>query len=541
LLCEVLDAQVRTVKPEELCSVEGRVLNAVTGAPLGDVKLKLRPVAAQPGRAIAFVTSSDEHGDFAFAGIEPDAYRFSAERPGYITSNYGERRSNLAGVPINLAPADRKTGVEFKLKPQGVIAGRVLDPDGEPLGSPLNQATAGDAFIHVQRFVYENGRRTLRSSASGAKNDLGEYRISGLEPGRYLVYAEPLRLQIGRAAQDATRQAPQTYQTTYYPSAASPADATPLDVTAGGVITGADIRMIRGEAFPVRLSVVDQTGLSLASLTLTTVSASGFSMTYTALGPKGEFELGPMPRGRLTLRVGGYNTQGPALWTRYTVDVNGPVNGAELALKPGFTVQGRLTVAGAPIPKGLKFSLTMPDLPQEARSTAKPAEPAADGSFAFTNVSAGRYSLDIAGMPKGFYLKSVRLGAQNGMEDELDLTQAPEQPIEIVLSASPGAMEGLVKGANGAPASGVTVVLVPQSAKRRERPDWYRTAATGAGGQFAMADVRPGDYQLFAWEDVEDGAWMDPFFLKPLEAGGAPVTIREGASEKVELKSIPAK
>jgi 5-hydroxyisourate hydrolase-like protein (transthyretin family) len=541
VLCAALNAQPRTVKPEDLCSLEGRVLNAATGAPLADVKLKLRPAAPPPGTVLAFVTSTDENGNFAFARIDPGAYRFSAERPGYATANYGERRSNLAGLPITLQPADRKTGLEFKLKPLGVIAGRVFDPDGEPLGRALNQGSSGDAMILVQRFVYENGRRTLRPmSTSVAKNDLGEYRIAGLEPGRYLIYAEPLRMQMGRVAQEASGQAPQTYRTTYCPSAASPADATPLDVTAGAVVTGADIRMIRTEAFRARITVVDLTGLNLRNLTLTVVAPSGGGIVYGALGPRGEFDLGQLPRGRLTLIAGGYNTQGPALWTRYAVDVNGPVDKQELAVKPGFTIQGRLTVENATIPKGLKFSLTMPDMPQAARSTAKPAEPAPNGSFAFTNVSADRYSVDIAGMPKGFYLKSIRLGAQDGLEDELDLTQPPERPLEIVIGATPGAIAGSVKSANDAPASGVTVVLVPQDAKRRERPDWYRTTATAADGKFAMADIRPGDYHLFAFEDVEDGAWMDPAFLKPMEAGATPVTIREGASEKVELKSIPA-
>jgi hypothetical protein len=342
-------------------------------------------------------------------------------------------------------------------------------------------------------------------------------------------------MMIGRGSKDLSGPPPESYQTTYYPSAADPSEATPVDVTAGATVSGVDIRVIRSQAFPVRVSVLDQTGLSLGNLTLTLLQPGGGGMGYGARGPKGQFDLGPMPRGRLPVRVLAYNPQGPALWARYALDVNAPIDNLELAVKPGFTVSCRLRVEDAAIPKGLKFSLTIPDLPMEARYTMTAAEPAADGSLVFTNVSADRYSMAIGGMPRGFYVKSVRLGTQDALEDVLDLAQPPDRPVEIVLSAKPGAVKGTVSAISGAPVSGVTVVLVPQGARRRERADWYRTATTGADAKFVMTDLRPGDYKLFAWDDVEDGAWMDPVFLKPFEEKGQPVTIREGGSEDVKL------
>jgi hypothetical protein len=53
-----------------------------------------------------------------------------------------------------------------------------------------------------------------------------------------------------------------------------------------------------------------------------------------------------------------------------------------------------------------------------------------------------------------------------------------------------------------------------------------------------MTGLPPAEYKLFAWEDVEDGAWIDPEFLKPFEGKGKRVTVREGGSETVELKLI---
>jgi len=45
---------------------------------------------------------------------------------------------------------------------------------------------------------------------------------------------------------------------------------------------------------------------------------------------------------------------------------------------------------------------------------------------------------------------------------------------------------------------------------------------------------------VFAWEDVETGAYMDPEFMKPVEKLGESVTIRENSKELLKLKLIPA-
>src|SRR5207248_8888823 len=68
----------------------------------------------------------------------------------------------------------------FRLIPWGVIAGRVLDEEGEPL--PWAQVSA-------LREVYSNGKRRLSPEALVPTNDLGEFRLFGLKPGRYFVSA----------------------------------------------------------------------------------------------------------------------------------------------------------------------------------------------------------------------------------------------------------------------------------------------------------------------------------------------------------------
>ena len=83
------------------------------------------------------------------------------------------------------------------------------------------------------------------------------------------------------------------------------------------------------------------------------------------------------------------------------------------------------------------------------------------------------------------------------------------------------------------------MVLVPES-RRRGREPLYRNATTDQHGRFTVRNIEPGDYKLFAWEDVESGAWLDPDFLKPVESEGRSVAIKEGSRESAELKLIAA-
>jgi hypothetical protein len=83
------------------------------------------------------------------------------------------------------------------------------------------------------------------------------------------------------------------------------------------------------------------------------------------------------------------------------------------------------------------------------------------------------------------------------------------------------------------------VALVPDE-PRRAQARLYKGITTDQYGRFTIKGIAPGGYKLFAWEDVEEGAYQDPDFLKPFEALGTPFTIREGSRESAELRLIPA-
>jgi hypothetical protein len=77
------------------------------------------------------------------------------------------------------------------------------------------------------------------------------------------------------------------------------------------------------------------------------------------------------------------------------------------------------------------------------------------------------------------------------------------------------------------PSAGATVVLVPQTPRR---PDLFKTAMSDAGGNFAFRGVAPGDYKVFAWEQVPNNAWMNQDFMRKYDALGQILAVRAGNS-----------
>ena len=63
--------------------------------------------------------------------------------------------------------------------------------------------------------------------------------------------------------------------------------------------------------------------------------------------------------------------------------------------------------------------------------------------------------------------------------------------------------------------------------------------ASNETGQFLFENLPPGDYRVFAWENVVDRAWADPSFLRPYEEMSKAVRVSENARQTVEITSIP--
>jgi len=110
--------------------------------------------------------------------------------------------------------------------------------------------------------------------------------------------------------------------------------------------------------------------------------------------------------------------------------------------------------------------------------------------------------------------------------------------LEVLVSPNGGRIDGLVLK-DDEPFSGGTVTLVPESDRRKEQR-LYKSTTTDQNGQFSVRGVVPGDYKLFAWETIEEGAYEDPEFLRPYEERGKSIHVDEGSRLNLQLQLMLA-
>jgi protocatechuate 3,4-dioxygenase beta subunit len=436
-----------------------------------------------------------------------------------------------------LTPGQRMSGLELKLQPQAVIAGRVLDEHGEPIAR---------AAVMVMGYVYAPWGRQLSPRSSATTNDLGEYRAFGLPPGRYYIAATyRSNLSMATTSEDRSAAPPpeEAYATTYYPGTTDMQSAAQVEAAPGAVVESINLQLAKSPAVRVRGSVAGLSGAAvpyaMVNLTRTGDMASYTMGSMGASAIQGQFEFRGVTSGRYTLIATNADGQ-KQLQGRQMVDV-GSVNveNVTITLGTGFDLPGSVRLDGQ-TQVGLQTLLILLQ-PTESGigGNSGPGHVDKDGNFVLTGVWPGRYLVRVSA-PVNFYVKSQRLGSEDVLETPLDLTGGSAGALSIVLGISTGEVSGTVTSEDGTPVASAMVVLIPESAKRRELQDSYRLMTTGQAGGYKLTGVAPGRYKLFAWEKISNGAWMDPDILKPVESQGKPVDIRETSKDTVNLRALPA-
>ena len=529
-------------KPDEPCSVSGQVSNAATGEPVRRALVYLRRIDMSPGATnsqVSNTATTDAAGRFAMAGIARGKYRLSAERSGFITTQYGSRGPGKAGTLLTLEPGQKSNELPMRLTPHAVIAGRVLDEEGEPVSS---------ANVQVSRQQYVQGRKQLSRMNGASTNDLGEYRVFGLPPGRYYVSAETRPNPMLPQAED-------EYVTTFFPRTTDAAAAAPIDVAPGAQLRNIDIPLARMHTVTVRGRVVNEAAppasggtvqRSNVNVMLSSRSATPLSAGFArgaSVTPQGTFELRGVTPGSYFV-IAQVNTRGKPLTARAPIQVGGSnIEGILLTIRGGVPVSGRVRVEGESTASMATIRVVLqpaesggvlfgPFLTQQVKQ---------DGSFQLEDVGADRYTVSVYGLPEGFYVKSLRSANLDVMAGGLDVAAGSPAPLEVVLSPHAGQVTGTVMDPKTQKAAAMMmVVLVPQEKERRDREAFYQTATTDFSGQFSFKSVTPGEYRVYAWEEAENGAWMDPDFLKPLESRGEAVSVQESGRHAIQVNLISA-
>ena len=143
--------------------VAGVVIDSETKAPIRRARVLLARIDAHLSQSLVVI--ADESGAFGTSQVPPGTYRVFADREGY--------RRGEHDAPLTVAAGQRIANLTIALTPTAVISGRVMTENGAPVSK-----------------VYVRAFRGSDVAAESRTNDLGEYRLFGLEPAGYIVGAE---------------------------------------------------------------------------------------------------------------------------------------------------------------------------------------------------------------------------------------------------------------------------------------------------------------------------------------------------------------
>lgn len=553
LLCAQVSQPAGMPQPKP-AKMEGQVVDSISGEPLAKVSLTLSP---HGGAAKTQSAASEADGSFHFKDLSPGKYSLFAEKPGYVRQMYGARRLPYLGTNLELAEGQDLSNIVFKLIPQGVISGKVMNEDGDPMSS---------VSVEMLQYGYDHGERRLVGRVAFRTNDVGEYRIPNLTPGTYYlqVIAKSPAPAASNVAKPADPNKPELdYADQYYPDAFNPSGAAPLQVTAGAELTNIDVHLRKIQVYRIRGKVIDGTTGAPATDARMIILPTPSGPTSFFLGgspsggspgrtPQGKFELSAVAPGSYIVAAQIQSGDQALYGSQRVTVVDQNIENVEIRVPPLEEVSGTVELSGRSAqPTG--ESGTANQSPPQAislKSISIALTPdggiafgdmpltgvAADGTFTFQKLPPDKYRVNVNGLPSGTYFKSVRVGGQGSDEGIADLTAGG--PIEVDLSMGAATVNGVVVDADSKPVSGAIVTLVPGDASMQNREDLYRQIYADQNGRFQIQNLAPGAYALFAWEDIEPGAFQDPAFRKPFESKSVRLKLSENDNGMVELHII---
>lgn len=535
LLCAVVTswqntpARDRPVANTATGIVRGRVLAATSGNPLHRVQVTLVGGAQSPRPAV-----TDPRGEFEIAGVPAGTYTVMARRSGYLAMSYGQRRIGERGRPITVVAGEVTNRIDFALVRGATLAGTITDELGTEYPG---------VRVEAVEFRYVRGRRTLVQAAAATTNDLGQFRLSGLPPGPYL-----LRASVPDTWTSDDGAIGYTFVPTYYPGVAAFGDGETVTLGAAqeiaslnfglkvgrsaritGVFHGADGQPARGQAINLSINTrtVGNALLSNAAAGSARTDANG-AFEFRNLAP-GEYIVstgGGTDRVDVTMILSEGDERSVTLAPQQPVAIAGTIKVDQEQPPPFAPTRLRVTTVSDP-------SYVPPNTFTSGITDVTP-----QWTFRYTNLI-GPYLFRVDGLPDDWLIARVTANGRDVTDIPLDIGPNRDAvgPLQITISGKGATVTGQVTGADGTPAPDATVIVFAADSSRWSLASRYiKVGRPQADGRFTIAGLAPAPYLVIARESIADGQWEDPSFLRTLVDAAQSFEARAGETATVTLR-----
>jgi hypothetical protein len=533
--------------PEPVITVSGSVTDSVTGRGIsgalvileaGPGKAELAAMNAQLGQGGGGVSKpfpgtvsrravTDESGKYSFAILEPTFASVRASHSGYLEG-------------FNWLQGDVAQGISVKLVPTGVIEGRVVSSDGEPLPG----ATVEMIQAHI-----EDGRKIFRPVTSVTTNDLGEFRFWNIRPGSvYLRVASYQGLSTAARAPDTS----EAFPSTFFPAAADRESASPIRVPPGQTVR-ADFSMNSRKSYSIQGVIKDAGSYTRVRMRLINGEDTvGNRVAFNAAS--GEFQVYGVTSGAYTLQAFSSVQGNLALAEANVVIGEQDLTGVVLILSTGVDVHGVIEHMDAdPVDTLHGDDSDADSVPRNARQPARglpvqavilqpgrffgngtqpPAMVDIDGHFTFKDMLPNKYAFTL--FTGDEYIESIRSGTIDVLANGLQVGLASPEELRVTLRRGGGSIRGDVTGLG--PGQPATVALI-RSAGAAGVPTIAQTFTDGTGAvQFVANNLAPGEYLLYSWPATQEVEYRNPEALRALSGSTVAVSLHDHGAEQVNLR-----
>ncbi|HXH67653.1 MAG TPA: carboxypeptidase-like regulatory domain-containing protein [Candidatus Limnocylindrales bacterium] len=518
VLC--LECAGGVVRADETYALRGKVLSSVDGTPIRGVLVELKGPAQ--GNAL---TGND--GSFVFSKLAAGEFAVSARKQGYFASELGEPRGAVV-VRVQLDAATPE--LSLSLIPEGIIYGKIVDEQGEPLDGLEVQARRRFAGNSEMIPVWEYTVTT---------NEAGEYRIVGLPSGSYYLLETPKKWTGNEATLFVARRRKSGIPTHFYPGVLESTQAAAIRVFPGSS-QQINWRIAHQPLYQVSGRVQGKGG-SENSLVGLVSSYSEQNLALALTGPDGSFVFHGVSAGEYEVVALLGEGEDPEKLNVAVKAITLKANVQDLVLqafprtrisvhfKEEYTHKSGGETADQSAPANVNF--VRADIPDDLASklSSRQSEWDAQKKEIQLWLEPGTFRIEIT-TPAKIYAASAISGNIDLLKEDLVVAPGSElEPLELVLRDDQASVTGTVRY-DGKPAQ-ARVVLLPEYSPRKAA-----IIAADAGGKFQAQSLVPGRYSLLALRngteiDLQDGATQ-----RRIQSLGESVELQPNAQTSVELE-----
>lgn len=489
----------KPAEPPPTASVSGRV--TLDGKPVAGVKVAVignNAFAAPIGR-----TTTDAAGRFRIGGLPDGSLTVAASAPASV----GESDTQpFNGKTVTLAPGEAVEDIEIKLRPGGVITGRVTDSEKLPvIDQPItvfrlakDQQTGEDRLFPV----------SFNGAVGYAKtDDRGVYRIYGLPPGRYIIAVGEIALEgVTRFSIAGGEAIPGTF----HPGVTDWKQATAIELNLGEIKEQRDITVgARERVFSVSGRLVDDaTGAPVPKMMVGVNSKdrSGVPGLFSGISDnRGEFRLTGVRSGAYDVVARVFGQESDYFAEPTAIEIRGEdVKDVTVRMKRGATLVGRVERAGGSGPFSFNgFSIGFQTLPNSGgpfNAKSAPLEP--DGTFRLAGLKPGTYRctiLKIGAAVSGLRAVTLLRGDTDITLTGVEVGNDAISDLRVIAREATGKVRGEIRLVGGELPAGSRVVLSLRFADGDQTPGVGGRGEPDQRGRFLVDQLLPGTYAIRAW------------------------------------------